>query len=556
MIQCGKVFFHGNDYTVFFDPTTGKRTFFQFSKKERWTLVDPQIESQLKDRYSTMILANHFRDDWDEFDDWNERNRQRQKRIQKRARRKFCLIAGLVIALAGTSIWGLGKYFSLKKEAPYETMIDTSEEKESSLEEIPSSEEETDDLDQFAKEFLEQEQARIEKVPFQYESQIQPLQNQQEESYYELAEKHLFNNQQVGLLEEHSLENLKEMIVTYGEYMDWEEVGRRLQMVDVVCGEENFVKQLPSVAAYYSGFDIYIPDGNENLFLIRPDAKQIFDHEFIHLLSCYGFVRQNFHTDEYNDFSSSVDNPDFDYALLGSCLTEGMTQQLTVEFSGDTLSRYSLQRNYTNAMTEILGTEVMLRAYWGHDLNILIEELEKYVGMEKTYQLLVDLDLVHSNSNLLSSLLLSENNGEKLSVEELQTREDLERTNATLNQQIWEVMGEIYLEKTGLSIEDDLLMSAYHSATTGASLDSIYYFPDHETTVEVEVTYFSPSRMEELRAPQIQYRYGQMVELEEKSVQYNGIPVKIVTQVNYASEYVTEGNRYSVAPTKPAVKVK
>lgn len=157
-------------------------------------------------------------------------------------------------------------------------------------------------------------------------------------------------------------------------------------------------------------------------------------HEYIHALSNKGLA---------------YDNPD------GVALTEGITELITSEYLATINNEkytgsYQKQQVYAKMLCEIVGTDTVLNAFFKHDYNILIDELNKYTKNELA-------------SNNLIRLINDEAKYEKELGKKAYQKE---MTNENINfkviqKQIDRIYSVAFEKSKGYPLEEDKLMCSY-----------------------------------------------------------------------------------------------
>jgi hypothetical protein len=144
-------------------------------------------------------------------------------------------------------------------------------------------------------------------------------------------------------------------------------------------------------------------DGNKNLIVIKDDVslftesknskdidklkKGFFCHELFHAYSHYGSKQNTFN----------------DYAIY---LNEGMTQllnnELMSEFGSNQVNLYPKETNFAQILIELVGSDVMAKAYLNGDIEVIYKGLENIKGTrEDAIQLIASIEnLCAYNDNI------------------------------------------------------------------------------------------------------------------------------------------------------------
>lgn len=132
-------------------------------------------------------------------------------------------------------------------------------------------------------------------------------------------------------------------------------------------------------------------------------------------------------------------------------LDEGITQETRNEYYGRETGIYSKEVAYTNALTEIVGKDVMQKTYLSGDLELLINRLERYTSRADADTLIKCIDSAMSfYSSYTETGYQSDYN-------------NYEACNAV----VWVIMDSILISKLGINVADSEIFSAYWSITTG-----------------------------------------------------------------------------------------
>ena len=253
------------------------------------------------------------------------------------------------------------------------------------------------------------------------------------------------------------VEMMYQLINDFSEYLVSENLLNTIETLEIVK-ENDSVFDNENILGYYQKYN--------NKIVVSPEVdgyaeESVIYHELIHYLSQSGFSINN---DIYGGY-------------IGSGIDEGMTQMLTNEyFMSD--NTYALNVCYVQALTELVGKEVMLESYFKNDLDILVDELSNYMSEDDAYSMIKNVDISVTNHQAY-----------------VQNRDEEDLINMeNAAQAFWDVYEDAYYHKFSINVSDDAVVSACKAGTTfideNFGLDYIKY-------VQITKPYFNPRKIEE-----------------------------------------------------------
>ena len=250
----------------------------------------------------------------------------------------------------------------------------------------------------------------------------------------------------------------RDVILEYGQYMDQQVLLDNISTLEIVRSNNEIEMTEEGALAFYNSDEnkIYMSDiaDDETLYVA------LF-HEFLHYWSQSGLY-------DYNDYGDGY---------IGYALNEGMTELLNTEFNGQELFTYHKEAAYVQALCEIIDPEVFERAYFGDEIEIVIDELAEYSSTEEAISLIKNMDI--AQESYLSLAI----NGD----------EDDYDNFCSANDRIWNIIDKMYYNKYDRDIDGDPLMNAYKTASTlinYSSIDLREYSSPVITDVIVDKSYF------------------------------------------------------------------
>lgn len=231
---------------------------------------------------------------------------------------------------------------------------------------------------------------------------------------------------------EEYLEMTKDVVLKYGEYMNQEELLNTIGDLKIVKTSDKEEISSGYALAFYTKDEnkIYLDSELNVEYMIRTCLF----HEILHYYSQSGLYDYNIYSDGYT----------------GYALNEGMTEMLNAEFTDNELFTYHKEAAYVGALCEIVGPEVFLEAYFGNDVETLIDALAEYSSQEEAEALIKTIDLAKDSYDAFVYY---------------ESDEDYDNF-VSANIRVWDMIGEMYENKYSLDINNDNLMMAYKTATT------------------------------------------------------------------------------------------
>lgn len=227
------------------------------------------------------------------------------------------------------------------------------------------------------------------------------------------------------------LEMTKDVILKYGQYMNQKALLDTIGDLRVVPSSDKEEFESGVALAFYSKDEnkIYI-DSDINVDYLK---RTCLYHEILHYYSQSGLYDFNIYGDGYT----------------GYAVNEGMTELLNAEFNDDEIFTYHKEAAYVGALCEIVGPEVFEEAYFGNDIEYLIEALSEYSSEEDALALIKNIDIAKDS---YESFVFYDND------------EDYDNF-LTANENAWAIISMMYYNKYGIDLSEDNLMMAYMTAT-------------------------------------------------------------------------------------------
>ena len=221
---------------------------------------------------------------------------------------------------------------------------------------------------------------------------------------------------------------LKSFIFGNGEYLDQEEI----------------MKKLPTLEIKYKEFD-----GNRNGQYLYKENKLLFSKDLKYRSEA---DKKNtiFHETLHFLFQEAFLDSKFNMSGDGVMLDEGLVSLLTLEYDcygADYPDQYQVALTYTRIICEIIGADRFIQIAGNHDLNELIDEIAKLCSKNDAKELIKNIDKASERRNYS------------------------DRTE--YDEKAWEIIQKMYKTKNGVSIDDsgDILMQLYFNITNNSSKD-------------------------------------------------------------------------------------
>ena len=245
---------------------------------------------------------------------------------------------------------------------------------------------------------------------------------------------------------EHAFALVKDVIYDYGKYMDADTLIKKAETLNI-----HYEYLDEDISGYYKKSTNEIVINTR----FRDDKDAVLFHEMMHFLSQSGF-QQAVESGSKTLYFADGEN-------------DGLSQEFTNEYYYREYERYTKEVALNNALMEIIDIEDMAKPYFRHNLNNLLNKMERYTSRRDAETLIHCIDGVSTYSSRYK------NSGSKSDYNNYKECANL----------AWVIIENIYNKKYGNDIDNDPVMMAYKTII----LDDNYTSEKDVTKVVVDKDY-------------------------------------------------------------------